>query len=105
MDVVWHDSLWACLRYRGAGSILSRHLSRRMQRLEERDQRSSLRRTQGFSVGGHVAAALNHLPDELILRELEGDTIERRPALSSDISQCVTVVALLGLKNKRTLTL
>src|SRR5580700_5809071 len=76
-----------------------------MQRLEKCHQRSGLRRTQGFSVGGHVAATLNHLPDELILRELDGDTIERRPALSPDASQCVAVVALLGLKNQRTMAL
>jgi hypothetical protein len=36
---------------------------------------------------------------------MDGDTIERRPALSADSSERVAVMALLGLKNQSTLAL
>src|SRR6516162_4314446 len=40
-----------------------------MQRLEKCHERRGLRRAEIFSVGRHVSAPLDHLPDELVLRQ------------------------------------
>src|SRR5260370_25893664 len=56
--------------------------------------------TQVFSVGWHVAAALDHLADELILRELYSDSIQTWATLSAGAAQRMAVVALLRLKNE-----
>src|SRR5580704_12428944 len=88
-----------------ARSVMRRREPSRMQRLKERHQRGGLRRTQVLSISRHVAAALNHLPDQLILGELDGHSIQLRPALPSRTTQSVAIVALLSLKNQRTLPL
>jgi hypothetical protein len=54
-----------------------------MQSFKKRNQGSRLRRTQILSVGGHVAASLDHLSNQLILREPHGNAVERRPSLAS----------------------
>jgi hypothetical protein len=48
---------------------------------------------------------LNHLANELILRESDGDAIQSRPPLSAHIAESVAISALLDLKYQRPLTL
>src|SRR6266853_338759 len=88
-----------------ASSIARWSLSSRMQSFKKRNQGSRLRRTQILSVGGHVAAALDHLSNQLILRQPHGHRVERRAALSPLIAERVAVVALLHLKNQGALPL
>src|ERR1700756_894 len=76
-----------------------------MQGLEKCHERSGLRRTQVLSVRWHVTAALNHLADELILREPHGDAVQHRASLPADSSKGVAVAALLNLQNQRALAL
>jgi hypothetical protein len=57
-----------------------------MEGFKERHKRRGLCRTQIVSVGRHVAAALDHLPDELVTRKSHGDTIQGRPPLSAGIA-------------------
>ena len=71
-----------------------------MQGLEERDQGRCLGWTQILSVGWHVASALDHLPDQLVLREPQSDSVERRAALTAHVIKRMAVVALLGLENQ-----
>src|SRR5580704_2714968 len=91
--------------FTGARGIACRRQSGRVQRFEKRHQRSCLGGTQIFSIRGHVAATLNHLTYQLILRELDGDSIQFRPALSTRSADSVAVVTLLGLENERSLAL
>src|SRR5580658_5888977 len=93
-------ALVACSSFNCAGSVLRRGLSGRVQRLEKRHERGRLRRTPVVSVGWHVATALDHLADELVLRKLDGHSIQLRPSLASRAAQRVAVVTLLGLKNE-----
>src|ERR1700691_5206132 len=76
-----------------------------MQRLKKRDQRRGFRRTQILAVRGHIAAALDHLPNQLILRQTSGHGIQSRSALSALIVERVGVVALLELENESALSL
>ena len=75
-----------------------------MQRFEKCHEGRGLCRTQVVSIGGHVAAALNHLPDELVLRQSNRDTVQSRASLSAGIAKGVAVAALLYLKHQRALT-
>src|SRR4029453_6918170 len=96
-------------------SLARRRLIWQMQRPEERDQRRRLCRTEVLPVRRHVAAALNHLSNELILREAHGHGVETRTALAAGaeggtaaaagVAQRVAVAALLGLKHERALSL
>ena len=65
------------------GSVTCWSLSSRMQNFKERNQGSRLRRTQILSVRRHIAASLDYLPNQLVLRQSHRDTIERRPSLAS----------------------
>jgi hypothetical protein len=56
-----------------------------MQGLKESHKRSSLCWTQVVSVGRHIPATLDHLPDELVTRKSHGDTIQSRTPLSAGI--------------------
>ena len=76
-----------------------------MQRLEKSDERGCLRGTQILSIGRHVAATLNDLPDKLVLRETQGHGVEGGPSLSATFSQRVTVTALFNLKYQSSLPL
>ena len=76
-------------------------LLNRMQRLEECNQRRGFRWTQVFSVGGHVAAALNHLTNQLVFIEAQGDPVERGAAFSALLTERMAVVALLYLEDER----
>ena len=53
-----------------------------MQGFEKCDERGGLRRAQILAVRRHVATALNHLADELVLRQPQRDTVECRTALA-----------------------
>src|ERR1700748_310223 len=61
-----------CERARG---VPCRLLPGGMQRLEKCNQRRGLRRAQVLAVRRHVPAPLDHLPDELILRQSHGHGI------------------------------
>src|SRR6476659_2411467 len=76
-----------------------------MQRPQKRDQRRRFCRTQVFSVSRHVAAALNHLSNELVLREAHGDAIETRAALAATVAKSVAIAALFRLEHERSLSL
>lgn len=49
-----------------------------MQRIEERDECRHLRWVQVLAVSRHVAAALHHLADELVVRHAHRDAIQVR---------------------------
>ena len=76
-----------------------------MQGFKKCYERSSLRGTQVVPISGHVAAALNHLPDELVLRQSHGNAIQGRASLSTGVAKRVAVAALLDLKHQRALPL
>src|SRR6266852_8684551 len=80
-------------------------LAQGMQGLEKGDQCGGFRWTQVFSVGGHVAASLDHLADELVLREPHGNAVQSRTSFSATISKRMAVAALLRLKYERALPL
>ena len=67
------------------------------------DQRGCFRRREILAVGRHVAAALKHLADELILCQACRDVIQCRSALSAHPAERVAVAALLGLEDDRAL--
>jgi hypothetical protein len=46
-----------------------------MQGLKESYERGSLCRTQVVAISRHVSAALNYLPNELVLRQPHGNAI------------------------------
>src|SRR5713226_3803461 len=103
--------LWLCARAFFLG-VTEHHIARciargslpsRMQGLEKCDERRGLCRTQVLPVRRHVAASLDHLADELVLREPHGDAIQRRASLPAQLPEGMAVAALLDLKNKRAL--
>src|SRR5215467_11543591 len=75
------------------------------QRHHERDERVDFSRAQILAVGGHVAATLQNLADELVARLARRDAVERRPALSSFTAEAVAGPALLVLQHQRALEL
>src|SRR5689334_12082778 len=76
-----------------------------MQGLKKCDERGGLRWTQILSVGWHVAAALNHLADQLVLCQPYGHAVETGASLPALLSKGMAVSALLGLKHERALPL
>src|SRR5580658_2998930 len=98
-----------CARWRGRSSLVCkrgiscRRLAFGPERFEERDECSGLRGAEIFSVRGHVAAALNHLANQLILREARRYGIERGAAHAAFVAQRMAVVALLLLEHERAL--
>src|SRR6267154_2244177 len=106
-------SLW--LRARAFFLALAKHdiarriargsLPSRMQGLKKRDKRRGFCRTQVLPIRGHVAASLDHLADELVLREPHGDAIQRRASLPAQLPEGMAVAALLDLKHERALPL
>src|SRR5215813_13496813 len=88
-----------------AGSIARGRLSRWMQRLKKCDECGRFRRTQVFSISRHVAASLNDLPDELVLREPHRDGVQGGASEPPDPSKGMAVAALFELKNERALPL
>src|SRR5713226_5479775 len=105
--------LWLCARAFFLG-VTEHHIARciargslpsRMQGLEKCDERRGLCRTQVLPVRRHVAASLDHLADELVLREPHGDAIQSWASLAAHFSEGMAVAALLDLENKRALPL
>src|SRR5713101_2583532 len=105
--------LWLCARAFFLG-VTEHHIARciargslpsRMQGFEKCDERRGLCRIQVLSVCRHVAASLDHLADELVLREPHGDAIQRRASLPAQLPEGMAVAALLDLENKRALPL
>src|SRR2546427_4208400 len=86
---------------RALRGVARRRLPGWMKRLEERDQRGCLRRAEVLPVRRHVAATLDDLPDQLILRQPHGDSVERRAALPTRLVERMTVPALLQLEDER----
>src|ERR1700733_2106369 len=95
----------AVAAYQIQRSITSRILCCWVQGLKESHQRRSLGWTQVVPIGRHVAAALNHLPNELVLRQPHGNAVQGWPPLSTRVAKRVAVAALLDLKHQRTLPL
>src|SRR6266478_3898541 len=77
----------------------------RMERLEECDESRCLRRRQVLPIRRHIAVALDHLSDELILRQPHRHVIERWPALTAALAERMTIAALLRLENQSALPL
>jgi hypothetical protein len=88
-----------------SGSVPCRFLSRRIERVKECHESSRLGGTKIFAIGWHVSAALDHLPNQLILCELNGDAVQSRTTLTSLPLQGVAVVTLLRLENESALPL
>src|SRR5215467_12097039 len=88
-----------------AGCIAGRRLAGGMQGPEKGHQSCGFRRAQVFSVSWHVASALNHLPDQLVLREPYRNAVERRTSLPAEFAERMAIAALLGLKHQRPLPL
>src|SRR5580704_14524039 len=96
--IVWHRSAPSGLRsplrfaignHHFARAISCRGLRVRVQALKERHQRSSLCWTQVVSIRGHIATALDYLPNELVLREPHRDAIQgggNIPAYGNNLS-------------------
>ena len=82
MDFRRHSNLSAGSEFRSARWITGRRLSGWRQGLKKCHQRSCLRGAQVLAIGWHIAAALNHLADQLIWRELNGDPIQVRRSLT-----------------------
>src|SRR6266478_5394179 len=76
-----------------------------MEGFKERHERRGLSRTQIVPIRRHVAAALNHLPNELVLRQPHSNAVQGWPPLSTRVAKGVAVAALLDLKHERTLPL
>lgn len=114
MNMRWHRrSLRLCVRAFGlfvtednvASGFTRRALSSRVERREKCDQGSRFRRAQILSVSRHVAASLDYLADQLVLRQSHRDAVEGRPSLAAQIPKRMAVTALLDLKYERALSL
>src|SRR2546422_9688364 len=75
------------------------------QRFHERDERVDFRGAEILAVGRHVAAALQHLTNELIAGLARRDAVQRWPALSPLTAQAVAGPALLVLHHECALEL
>src|ERR1700678_682779 len=95
----------AVAQYQLPCRITSRTLCCWVQGPEKGYERRGLCRTQVVSIGRHVATALNHLPNELVLRQPHGNAVQRWPSLSTRVAKRVAVAALLDLKHQRALPL
>ena len=58
-----------------------------MQRFEKCDQGGRLRRTQILPIRRHVAASLDHLANELVLRQSHSNTVQSRTSLSATLTE------------------
>src|SRR5713101_7097677 len=94
--------LWLCARAFFLG-VTEHHIARRiargslpgrMQGLEKCDERSGLCRTQVLPIRRHVATSLDHLADELVLREPHRHTIQRWASLPAQLPKGMAVAAL-----------
>ena len=88
----------------GTRSVSRGRLSGRVKSFEKCDKRGGFRGAEIFAVGGHVAAALNYLANELVFGLNQRDVIERWSAFSAFVTERMTIVALLELEDERALT-
>src|ERR1700723_2919814 len=95
----------AVAKYQFPCRVARRTLCCGVQGLEESYDRGSLCRTQVVPISVHVPAALNHLPNELVLRQPHGNAVQGWSPLSTRAAERVAVAALFDLKYKRTLPL
>ena len=93
----------ATARHSRFSTVARRRDVRRMQRLEERDERRDLRGIEVLAVRRHVAPSLDHLPNQLIPREPDRHLVERRPTGAAFVSERMAVPALFGLEDRRSL--
>src|SRR5580700_7930469 len=92
-------------KYQVPCRITSRTLCCWVQGREKSYECRSLCRTQVVPIGRHIPAALNHLPNELVLCQPYGNAVQGWPSLSTHVAKRVAVAALLDLKHERTLPL
>jgi hypothetical protein len=71
---------------------------------EEGNESRCLGGTQVISVSRHVAAALQHLANELVLRKARGHGIQSWTALAAFPFERVAVATLFALEHERPLT-
>jgi hypothetical protein len=90
-------------RWRPRGCVVRWGLVRGMHCFQEGDDCVDLRRGQVFAVGGHVAAALHDLADDLAGRQAGRGAVQGRTAQSTRAAQRMAVAALLGLDQDRAL--
>ena len=88
-----------------ARGFAGRSLAYGVECLEKRDKRRGFRWAQVLSVCRHVAASLNYLADELVLREPHGNAVERGTPLPAEFTERMAIAALLLLKYKSPLSL
>jgi hypothetical protein len=87
------------------GCICGRWLIEGMQGSQKLNEGGGLGWAQVLAIRRHVAAALEDLPDKLILRETRRDKIQSRTTLSANACNRVAVTALLRLKDDSALPL
>src|SRR5580704_4529693 len=92
-------------KYQVPCRITSRTLCCWVQGREKSYECRGLCRTQVVPIGRHIPAALNHLPNELVLWQPHGNAVQGWPSLSTHVAKRVTVAALLDLEHERTLPL
>src|ERR1041384_460085 len=85
-------------RYRRA---LNSGLLRCMERFHKRNERRNFMGTEIFSVSRHITAALDDLPDQLIMRQPRRNRIERWAAHTARSIQTMTIAALFALQHER----
>src|SRR5713226_9197019 len=71
------------LRSRRSRRVVRWWFRYRMHRLQERDDRVDLRRSEVLAVGRHVAAALHDLAYDLVVGEPRGGVVQGRAAQSA----------------------
>src|SRR5215470_334614 len=76
-------SLGCQLGQLGLGSVAGGHLAGRMERFQKRDEGGRLGRSEILAVRRHIAPALNHLADQLVLSESYSHLIKSWTALST----------------------
>src|SRR5215813_9711343 len=84
--------------------IASGQLPCGMQGAEKCNESRCLGGTQIISVSRHVAAALQHLANELVLRKARRNGVQRWAALASCPFERMAVATLFALEYKRPLT-
>ena len=93
-----HRTRWCARRLAPAPALLDAAT-------QECDERRRFRGSQILAVRGHIATALDHLPNQLILSKSHRHGIKSWAALSTLACQRMAVVTLLDLKNQRALPL
>src|SRR4030095_14344431 len=92
-------------RRRGNSRVAGRGYIGGSQRLHESNESCDLLRRQILAKRGHVAAALKHLPDQLVAGQTSSHTIQCRAAQAALAAQAVAIPALLVLQYQRALQL